>query len=294
MSGNLSNFTSTTTNDVYRYPCLVVCMCFFSTTVLLLPLFALILYVGRQQWRKKSSVGRAMISHSDFFAFNIIPMELFGVLGNGCNVYFMFTKQQISIILSQMLVVISMNGQNVIHLITCVEHYVAVLHPVQYLMSKKPCNIKIRNISFMCFWAALISVSPITVKYINLNLYEIYIIAIFLLGVQFLLVVFCSISILRSLTRPGPGDTHRDTVSVDLKKRRAFYTVTTITGVLLIRFLGSFFQMACLLWMNNNCFIQSFFMWFGMPSSLVQPLLFLHRAGKLPFCKAQRSRGRST
>lgn len=115
----------------------------------------------------------------------IIPMELFGVLGNGCNVCFVLTNVKIFSILAQIFVMISMNGQNVIHLTTCVEHYVAVLHPVQYLKSKKPCNIRIRNISTVCFWAILITGCFLTVQYIHLEQYEIYV-AILLLGFHLL------------------------------------------------------------------------------------------------------------
>lgn len=295
MSGNFSNFTNPTAEAFFSYPttCAVVYICFFTTTLLLLPLFALILYMGHQQWRKKSSVGRVTISHSDVVAYNIIPMELFGVLGNGCNVYFIFTNVTIFLKLSLIFLAISMNGQNVIHLITCVEHYVAVLHPVKYLKSKKPRNITIRNISIVCFWVLLILGTSITVQHVYIQLHKICVVGIFLLALQFLLVVYCHISILCSLTRAGPGVAHRDKMSVDLKKRRAFYTVTTIMGVLLIRFLGSIFQLVCALWMKNSCIIQSLFLWSSLPSSLVQPLLFLHRAGKLPLCKTQRSQRRT-
>lgn len=287
MSGNLSNFTILTPEAIY--PCAVVYCCFFITTVLLLPLFALILYMGHHQWRKKSSVGRATISHSDVFTYNIIPMELFGILSNGCNLYSMLANVTTFIQLSQILATISMNGQNVIHLTTCVEHYVAVLHPVQYLKSKKPCSIRIRNISIVCFWILLILGSSVTSQYVKIEIYNIYITGIFILGLKFLFVVYCNISILCSLTRPGPGVAHRDMMSVDLKKRRAFYTVTTIMVVLLIRFLGYIFQLVCVLWVKGNCLAMTFLLWLSLPSSLVQPLLFLHRAGKLRFCKTQRS-----
>lgn len=289
MSGNLSNSTSPTAISYFSYPCAVVYICFFIVNFLLLPLFALILYMGRHQWRNKSSVSRPTISHSDVLTYNIIPMELFCFLGNGCNISFMLNKMEIFLKLSEIFASIGINGQNVIHLTTCVEHYVAVRHPVQYLKSKKPHNIRIRNICIVCFWVSLTFGASITVHYVNMKLFEIYITAIITLGLKFLFVVYCNISILCSLTRPGPGVAQRDTMSVDFKKRRAFYTVTIITGVLLIRFMGSILQLACVLWMKNSFLVQSFVMWSGLPSSLVQPLLFLHRAGKRPFCKTQRS-----
>lgn len=283
MLANFSNFTS----DFYSNACVIASTGFFITTTLLLPLFALIIYMGHQQWREKSSVGRATISHSDVFTYNILPMELFSILANGCNVYLMLTHQTTLIKLPRVLVTISMNGQNVIHLISCVEHYVAVLHPITYLQSKNPRNIRIRNISIVCLWVCLIGGS-LSAQKLELTLDSILIITMLSLGLQVAFIAFCGISILCSLTSPGPGDAHRGRVNVDLRKKRAFYTVTAVMGALLIRFFGIFLQVFVFFWMNNTCFIQSFFGCFGLPSSLVQPLLFLHRAGKLPFCTTQR------
>lgn len=290
MSGNSSSLTIPTASAMFSHPCIIIYICFFITTALVLLLFAPVLYMGHHRWRKKSSVGRATISHSDVLTYNIIPLELFGVLSTGCVLYLMLTNVTPFLQLSQILASVSMNGQNAIHLLTCVEHYVAVLHPVQYLKSKKPRSIRMRNISIVCFWLFLIVGSSVAVPFVKVGIHEIYISAICILGLQFVFVVYCHVSILCSLTRPVPGVARRNTVSVDLKKRRAFYTVTVIMGVLLIRFLGSLFQLICLLWMGGNCLAVIFLLWFSLPSSLVQPLLFLHRAGKLPFCRTQRSR----
>lgn len=223
MAANFSNFTS----DFYSNACVVAYTGFFITTTLLLPLFALIIYMGHQQWREKSSVGRATTSHSDVFTYNIIPMELFSILANGCKVYLMLSHQMTLIKLTRVLMTVSMNGQNAIHLITCVEHYVAVLHPMTYLESKKPLNIRIRNISIVCFWVWLIGGS-LSEQNLDLRLDSILIITMLSLGLQVAFIAFCSISILCSLTSPGPGDAHRGRMNVDLRKKRAFYTVTTI------------------------------------------------------------------
>lgn len=284
MSANFSNVTG----DFYSNACVVAHTGFFISTTLLLPLFALVIYMGHRQWREKSSVGRATTSHSDLFTYNILPMELFSILANGCNVYLMLNRQTTTLSkVSRALTFLSVSGQNAIHLATCVEHYVAVLHPVTYLQSKKPRNIRIRNISFLCFWVWLIGGS-LSLETVDLRLDSSLIITLILFGLQISVIAFCSISILCSLTGPGPGDAHRGRMTVDLRKKRAFYTVTTIMGALLIRFFGIILQVVCILWMNNNCLFQILFMWFGLPSSLVQPLLFLHRAGKLPFCTTQR------
>lgn len=281
MSGNFSNFISSTYNTSYSNACVAVYTSFFiTTTCLLLPLFALIIYMGYQQWRKKSSFGRATTSHSDIFTYNIIPLELFNIFVNGCYVYLMFIHQKMLIKVLRVLGTICLNGQNAIHLIACVEHYVAVLHPVMYLESKKPRNIRIRNISLVCFWVLLIGGS-LSAQDVHMESASLFVTAMLILGLQVIFVAFCNISILCSITRPEPGDVHQGRRNVGLRKKRAFYTVTAIMGALLTRFFGIFLQVVCLLWMNKNCFISSLFLGFGLPSCLVQPLLFLYRAGKL-------------
>lgn len=290
MSGNWSNSSSATAISIVSHPCTILYLCFFTATVLLLPLFALVLYIGHHQWRGTGSVGMAAISHSDVLTYNIIPVELFSIFGHMCNLGLIFTNVKMFVQLAFIFVTIGTNGTTTIHLLTCVEHYVAVCHPVQYLKSKKPRNIRIRNISIVCYWLLSVSGSSMAVQYLNIGQPQIFIMGIFTLSLQFLCVVYCNILILCSLRRPGPGAAHRNTVTVNVKKRRAFYTVTAIMAVLLLRFLGAIVQLVCLLWLMNNCFIQMFCLLFNLPSSLVQPLLFLHRAGKLLFCKTQRSK----
>lgn len=56
----------------------VTFVCFtFASTLLLLPLYFLVIYMGVQQWRSQRSVrgGRSM-SHSDIFTYHVVMMEL--------------------------------------------------------------------------------------------------------------------------------------------------------------------------------------------------------------------------
>lgn len=101
-------------------------------------------------------------------------------------------------------------------------------------------------------------------------------------------VSFCSASVVCVLIRPGPGNRER----VDPMKQKAFYTILILTGALLSKFLSN---IVCSLMIASSkrlgvdgCFVWSFAVWFGLPGSLVIPLLYLHRAGKLPyrFCQS--------
>jgi len=108
-----------------------------------------------------------------------------------------------------------------------------------------------------------------------------------------LVVSFCSLSVLWVLIRPGPGEDGRDRQHADQSKRRAFHTITVIMGVLWLRFAG---VLAAVLISNTKhipslCAVGSSVAWLTMPGSLVLPLLFLHRAGKLPGCKLSAESG---
>lgn len=112
------------------------------------------------------------------------------------------------------------------------------------------------------------------------------------LGLALLAIVavsFCSLSVLCALVRPGPGEGAGNRGGADKTKMKAFYTITVILGALLFRFGG---QVLVLVIYNFTavsehvrCGLLISGVWFNLPSSLVLPLLFLHRAGKMLCCK---------
>ncbi|TNN38146.1 hypothetical protein EYF80_051684 [Liparis tanakae] len=101
--------------------------------LLILPLCVYVIYLGFQRWRQQRS-GTTM-SHSDVFTFHMVVVELF------------------------------------FHTLTCVERYLAVVHPVTYLGLKKGKGIRLRNISIgsssiedfldgLLTWEALVADKP--------------------------------------------------------------------------------------------------------------------------------------
>ncbi|XP_044040236.1 uncharacterized protein LOC122870239 isoform X2 [Siniperca chuatsi] len=98
---------------------------------LLIPLSILILYLGHQRWRRQHSF--TTTSHSDIFTYHMAAIELIGGLGSA----FFFCGSSVDlpqmVIAGYCLSFINFCGENFFHLLTCVERYLAVVHPVTYL-----------------------------------------------------------------------------------------------------------------------------------------------------------------
>uniref|UniRef100_A0A3Q3GI90 Uncharacterized protein n=1 Tax=Labrus bergylta TaxID=56723 RepID=A0A3Q3GI90_9LABR len=82
----------------------------------LLPLFILVLHMGRLRWRKQHSA--AAISHSDFFTYNMVAMEIFSLSGCGlyqCGVY---ADDRALLMAGVYLFSITAPGQTMFHVLT--------------------------------------------------------------------------------------------------------------------------------------------------------------------------------
>ncbi|KAJ4918612.1 hypothetical protein JOQ06_027846 [Pogonophryne albipinna] len=234
-------------------------------------------------------------------------MQLIELLGLALYFISMNVNHLVMSVVGISLLIVTTAGQALFHLLTCVERYLAVVHPITYLGlrqgrgSKKP-----RSSS-----SATSHSDHFTYHSIFMQLNEFLGIALFFtggfiglrkmfdLGIALLIVpsvgkalfhlltcverylavvhpitylglrqgggvrirnlsIGCvCISVLYVLKRPGPGEVGGNRKRVDQSKQRAFYTIMAITGVILL-------------------------------SSLMLPLLFLHRAGKLQCCKQKR------
>ncbi|KAG7496786.1 hypothetical protein JOB18_025047 [Solea senegalensis] len=250
-----------------------------SCTYLLvfLPLSVFILHLGLQ---KRRGLHPAATSNTDFFAYNIILIEVIAVLGccfylGGAYTYILKIK-----LVGNYFFFILIPAQSLFHVLTCLERYLAVIHPVFYLSLRISGGVKLRNVStglvwgISCGWLGLMHTYRPVVPVIP-------IIAILIFSVAATL--FFSLAVLLALIRPGPGAGTGE--RADRLKRRAFHTIVVITGVVLLRLSGT---MCCILLsaaLKNNCTVLLSLIWFCLPSSYVLPLLFLHRAGKLPCFK---------
>ncbi|KAK2899501.1 hypothetical protein Q8A73_012630 [Channa argus] len=260
-----------------------------TNIIFVLPLASLILHLGYQRWRQQhfnAKTAAAATSHSDIFTYNIVVMEMITVLG--CLLYSVGVYNKINMMSTYGFYMFFSTWCVKIHFhaLTCVERYLAVVHPVVYLGLKNKGGVRIRNFSIgcvwlMCFvWVVLVSQTILTVRTI---------IYFCLAGFASVVVCFCCISVLRALRHPSPGEVAASGERVDQMKHRAFVSVMTIMGVLWVGLAGMLVCNAVLVLVTLSegdvCVIRASAIWFSLPSSFVLPLLYLHRAGKLPGCK---------
>lgn len=122
----------------------------------------------------------------------------------------------------------------------------------------------------------------------SIELSSLTVVFICVLAFDLIVISFCSLSVLRVLMRPGPGEEGGAGWQVDQSKLRAFYTIMAILGVLLFRFGGNLFTAALCVFVQIGetvkCGMLLSLFLSDVPSSLVLPLLFLQRAGKLMCC----------
>ncbi|CAJ1048262.1 hypothetical protein EYF80_051682 [Xyrichtys novacula] len=260
-------------------PGIFIFMAFTVTSITFLPLHMLVLFIGYQQWRQRRAVSTETVTnHSDVFTFYIVGLQFMAVFG--CCLYSggALAENETLISVGTDLIGVTSSGQVLFHLLTCAERYLAVIYPITYHKLRQRGGVRIRNISIGCVW---ILCSGFLFSMICKQRSVTSITAGCVLVFALVVVCFCSFSVLRALVRPGPGDGGRDRAQVDQTKKKAFYTITTILGTLLLRFVttlvtGMVFSSEPT---HAKCAVGSSMIWFTLPSNLVLPLLFLHRAG---------------
>lgn len=251
----------------------------------LLPLFIFIIYLGLQQWLQKPST--KFISHTDVFTFNMCVIELINVIGSILLSIGKYTSTPELSNVSVYVATLNSYGQIFFHLLTCLERYVAVVHPFTYRSLRKEKAIRIRNFIIVLVWLVCFAFLG-TVNFTNQILEEAVMYCVMV--PSFVIISFCNLSILYVLNHPRPGDSRHH--QADQLRIRAFSTSLIITAVLLLKFgwdISSFRLSGLLkLQQDQKCTILLSTAWTNIPSSLVLPLLFLHRAGKLKCLKNQK------
>lgn len=222
------------------------------------------------------------MNSTDLFTYHMVAMELIGISGSiVCCCGAFIDHPKMLWVGCNMFAIISCIKM-FFHVLTCVERYVAVVHPMTYLSLSQGRGVTIRNISIGCVWLICAGLVVLRVM-ITQN----FTMILFFCNLVFSLIVisFCSISVLRALLRLAPGEGGSNTESSDKLKQRAFVTITAIMAVLLLRFGGNLVCMALasssVLSFSVGCVVQISGIWFCLPSSYVLPILFLHRAEKL-------------
>ncbi|MEQ2170219.1 hypothetical protein GOODEAATRI_033195, partial [Goodea atripinnis] len=204
--------------------------------VLVMPLFIYVLVVGYQQWRKEGFSSTCTTwSHSDIFTYNVLVLDLLNILGSFFFVFGVLTEKPGVMKAGSIMFGIFIPGQTLFHLLTCMERYLAVVHPIFYLRLKGSAGIRIRNITVGCVWLISIVVMIATMQFDV----SVAIINGLLLSFTSVAFIFCSVSVLSALIRPAPGKGGRTRERADQSRQRAFRTIIIITGTLFLRFMSS-------------------------------------------------------
>lgn len=281
-----SNITSVSSNITSLSSNVVPLSCFFmengktvftafALTYFLLsvpPCLYVLFLVLHRCWQQRSSSA----SPADVFAVHIAAVTLIGVFG--CLVACCGLHGNKVLVASGGLHcwLFCWYGETFFHILTCLERYFAVAHPILYLKLKSERGIFIRNICFVCVWLFCLGRSFMTVFPLMNAVLDI-------IGqiVSLIIAIVCNFFVFHILIRPTPGKQDRD--GANRTKQKAFIIILAIAGTLFLRFVSNLalYSYSFLSSIEKyNCDAVFVAIWFNIPSSLVIPLLFLHRAWK--------------
>lgn len=255
---------------------------YFILSLPLLPLYACVFVQVYRQWRKRRSTPTRMtVSHTDVMTYHMTVLEVVGLHGSLLYGYSTLTGNFFMLYWGAFILYISSSGQTLFHLLTCVERYLAIVHPVTYVGLKQRGGVRLRNAFIGCVWLLCFgSVALMTINWIY------YVLANLLLLIFTLVVVsFCSLLVIRVLTHPRPGNVGGNKEPMDQSKQKAISAIVLILLALAIRFLSSMVVQVMHFSLNGQVSIDLLsLMWSSMllslPSRLVLPLLFLQKAEK--------------
>ncbi|KAM3590235.1 uncharacterized protein V6R79_006327 [Siganus canaliculatus] len=273
---NLSSVSSALLPTMYRClqtppGSLIYSLHLTALILVLLPLCFLVFYLDVQRCRcQRSTAPKA--STSDAFAHHVVAMELIGVSGYAISCCGPHTDVFIVFIVGYCFIFFIWYGETFFHILTCVERYLAAVHPVTYLGLRGRRGARLRDVAVGCVW--LLSVGGASLTPLgNVPVVMVFFISIFSL----LIISFCSLSVLCVLIRPRPGERGG---ARDRTKLRAFCTITAILLVLLLRCSWNVVWVFVSVQTGNvDCVLLLSEIWFNFPSSLVLPLLSLNAAG---------------
>ncbi|XP_043954804.1 uncharacterized protein LOC122821035 [Gambusia affinis] len=250
-----------------------------STRVFLLsPVSLFILCHGARRRRRSSTA----MSHFDVFTFHHCVLELIWILGSALQFLGSVMELQVVSMAAVYLSSCIFPGETLFHVLTCLDRYLAVVHPVLYVSSRSSRGVSVRNVAVLGVWL-LCFLFSCAANNLSSGIY--FRLFSGFLTCSVLLMLFCGVSVLCALIGPGPGEKAGNQKLVDPTVLRAFITVSAITGVLCVWFfvflVSSSVSSSELLAPNVSCVLEVSVLWFSLPCSLILPLLYLLRTGKL-------------
>ena len=219
---------------------------------------------------------------SEFYCLNLAISDifmcffnLFYLLGQHLIAY-----EQVLLLVSRFFLGFQNLSRPLFQCCICVERYLAVVHPVIFLRYKL-LRYKIMCCSVVWFITLGFCVAFIYFVQITKVLYKVmdgcY-------TVVFSLMLFCCVSVLRALKRPGPGDGRRRRAEGNDAKTRAFNIIVITTVISVVNYLPYGLLLPYYETLNRYLFytLLQIVLSISILNGLLNPFLYLKRAAKLP------------
>ncbi|XP_015258512.1 PREDICTED: G-protein coupled receptor 183-like [Cyprinodon variegatus] len=219
---------------------------------------------------------------SELFALNLAIAEiLFSCSSFYVMVHFLLEMPWlIGVLVMKVFLQLMLVSRPLFQTCICLERYVAVVHPTLFIRLK-PLRYRLGVCLFdwllilLDFMLPLYGLSEATNAWIFIGK-----------SLLFLAVLsYCGLRVLLVLKQPGPGDGSKGTENWNTMKRKAFKVIiitlgfNSITQLLQSIMLGPSVLVASMLVLLQ---LTLFSVCISIISSFITPLLYLHRAGKLP------------
>lgn len=217
---------------------------------------------------------------SDFFALNLAISEIFFSLSNMW--YFLFALFESFFCFEAQMFSLGLlfTARPLFQCCICAECYVGVVHPVSFLRFK-PLRYRV---AFCCVVWLIVLVSCIYSRFTYSK--AVYLYGFFAQNLLFFsILLFCCLSVLRALKRPGPGEKYTEKRKSNTMKRKAFKIILLILISMVINFFLYVAAIPLQCCVASMEFTSSLTVCTGLAliTGFIQPLLYLHRARKL-FC----------
>lgn len=227
------------------------------------------------------------IKQSQVFLLNHTIMELLSCVECAIEILnqFIFMNEDL-LLMTGFLFGLSWTGRSLIQTCICIEQYIAVLHPVTFLKYK---GIKYRIASAGAAWLMAFGYGVYEIYFLTFTNFIIN--SVFIVAVA--VILFCCLSVLHALKRPGPGDTHvTSQTGSDFRNQQKKNAFNIIFSVLLINLLTfvplgliSIFTVVNIYWVVLYCNVAPFLSSLSMFSLIITPVLKMNKEGYLKTCR---------